>query len=327
MNRLTIRTYPRLHLSLLGMSKDGYRINGGAGLSISNPQLTLSFERFSGIQITDERTTPMTTEEQTRWIRLVDNCRKINKLKLGFKCRVLGYVFPHVGLGSNTMIYLASIEALFILNNVEYTPDDVVKWSKRGGASGIGINTYFLGGYVFDVGVKNERQKILPSSQQENVHNIPLLMKHIAVPGWQLGLCLPPLNLRRTELEELDFFASYSKQIRKDDVLRPLYEVVYGITSAIIEEDYDVFCKSINKLQNAKWKRAECEQYGDIVKKIEKFISQNGADCVGMSSFGPLVYFLSRNVDDVIQKISVAFPNVVSMHCVMNNQPREIIYD
>lgn len=327
MNSLTIRTYPRLHLSLLGMNTDGYRINGGAGLSISNPQLMLRFESSLELQIIDERTFPMTSDEQQRWRRVMDNCMKRNQLPIGVRCIIKGPVFSHMGLGSGTMIYLASIEALFLLNEVDYTQEDVVFWSKRGGASGIGVNTYFLGGYVFDIGVKNEQQNILPSSQQEIPHNIPLLMKNITVPRWQIGLCMPKVSALKTEQEEFDFFMKYSKQIRMEDVLRPLYDVVYGITAAIIEKDYVVFCKSINNLQNAKWKRAEREQYGNYVQELSVFLSKNGADCVGMSSFGPLVYFFSHNVDGVLQKLSTAFPNVVSVNCFLNNQSREIVYD
>ena len=327
MNKIIIRTYPRLHLSLMGMNNEGYRINGGAGFSITSPQLTLTFIPSFESRIIDQRVVPILDAERNRWVRIIDDCRIKNFFTTGIQCWVTGPVLPHMGLGSDTMIYLSSIEALFLINGAQYKQEDIVFWSRRGGASGVGINTYFTGGYVFDVGVKNRQQGIMPSSQQELPHEIPLLFKSLEVPRWKLGVCFPAKELIRTEMEELMFFKKQVGRIDADDVSRSLYEIVFGITSSIIEYDYKVFCQSINKLQETKWKKAESAQYGEAVFQIEKFLLNSGADCVGMSSFGPAIYYFSENAEELSQNLCQSTYCAESLVCYLNNKPRELMYD
>ena len=47
---LKIKAFPRIHISLIGMNNDGYRLNGGIGFSIASPILDMSFEQSDSIK-------------------------------------------------------------------------------------------------------------------------------------------------------------------------------------------------------------------------------------------------------------------------------------
>jgi len=162
------------------------------------------------------------------------------------------------------MIYLACVEALFILNQRDYSDKNVIALSGRGGTSGIGINTYFKGGYVFDTGIKNHEQRTLAPSSTfiSSGCQQPLLIKSIELPLWDLGICIPQI-VPKTEEEEKRFFQT-NCPIEKSDVEKILYEVVYGVTSSLLENDFKAFCESINAIQQTKWKSLERNLYGTV---------------------------------------------------------------
>ncbi|WP_369510459.1 GHMP family kinase ATP-binding protein, partial [Escherichia coli] len=84
-------------------------------------------------------------------------------LRTAFAVTITGNLATHVGMGSGTGIRLACIEALLALNEVSLPQEELVRLSERGGTSGIGIKTYFDGGLVLDLGVRNDNAGYAPS--------------------------------------------------------------------------------------------------------------------------------------------------------------------
>ena len=197
--------------------------------------------------------------------------------------------------------------------------------SKRGGTSGIGINTYFDGGFILDVGIKKENDTFMPDSIAERKGKIPLIIKNINLPDWKVGICIPKFIKNKTEDEEKEFFKQ-SCPIEKKYILDILYESLYGVTSSIIEKDYNVFCESINKIQNTRWKYLERNLYGKELLNLEKIIYQSGADCVGMSSLGPTLYFLGENINRITNNLKDYNNSVECFSTIMNNQGRKVLY-
>ncbi len=310
------------------MNNDGYRINGGIGFSIESPNLYISFEPSISNNIIDERKHGFTFEELGRLKCHLDNVKKNKRFDLGANCVVHdSMIQSHVGFGSNTLIYLACVEALFILNGQEYNDDEIIAISGRGGTSGIGINTYFRGGFVFDTGIVNQGQRnIAPSSVfVDNKNDRPLLLKELRLPHWNLGVCIPFIE-HKTEDEEKKFFQKCCP-IEKQSVEPILYEAVYGITSSLMENDFRVFCKSINAIQCTKWKFLERETYGEQLFNVERKIRDAGAECVGMSSLGPMLYFFGRDIDVIIDIIKQEMPQCVCFKTAFNNMGRLVEND
>lgn len=325
---LRIKAFPRIHISLIGMNDEGYRLNGGIGFSIASPTLDMSFELSDSIDVIDKRDNGFAQDELVRLKNHLCNVMIKNKFKVGLRCVIYdGMVKSHVGFGSNSMVYLSCVEALFTLNNRDYTNQDIISMSGRGGTSGIGINTYFRGGFVFDVGISNHGQRALaPSSAfMDRIEVKPLLMKSVTLPKWQLGICIPPLE-HKTEEEEKEFFQK-NCPINKDTVEKVLYEAVYGITSSLMEENFDVFCKSIDTIQQTKWKSLERNLYGKELITAESIIRCAGAQCVGMSSLGPLLYFFGDKIDEIVIKVKREMPQCVCFKTFFNNSCRIVEHD
>lgn len=324
MNSVRITVYPRIHISLIDMGQFGYRVNGGAGFSVSNPQTMLEFSISNSFEIEDYRRKPLTCEERKRWYGVIKACYDENNLTNHIHCSIKGDALPHHGFGTGTSLYMASIEALFILNNKEYEPSDVVRFSKRGGTSGVGINTYFDGGFVFDVGVRNNQQGLRPSSVI-NESSIPLTLTKSQIPEWEIGICVPKGIEAKTEKEEIDFFSTDRNYSTKDSS-KVLYELICGVAASIVERDYDTFCSSINKIQKCKWKSDERSLYGKKLEEMENNIRTLGADSIGMSSFGPVLYFTAKNVQNIVNILNKQ-ENALNAICAsLNNKGRIIEY-
>lgn len=322
---IKIKTFPRIHLTLIGMNNDGYRINGGIGFSISNPTLNLCFNESEKIDIIDLRTLKFTEFEKEKLISIITKSIIKYEFKKSIRCIIQGNVLPHYGLGSNTSIYLSCLEALFIFNNYEYTNNTIISASNRGGTSGIGINTYFDGGFVFDVGIDKHEQIFHPSSIANRNGKIPLILNKSELPNWEIGICIHNIS-NKSEQEEVDFFKSCCP-IDKSFVEEILYEAVYGITSSILEKNYTVFCKSVNAIQLTKWKSLERSIYGNELYNMENKIKSFGADCVGMSSLGPLLFFMGQNLNEIISNINKEFSTSNCYTASFNNQGRIVGYD
>ncbi len=321
-----ITSFPRVHITLIGMNNDGYRINGSVGFSISAPKIDVYFEISNNIEVIDERDLTFTEQERARLQHvLLETVTKFD-FKKKIRCVVKSNALPHYGLGSNTAIYMSCVEALFILNDVEYNSNDVVMSSKRGGTSGVGVNTYFEGGFVFDIGIKNNEQLFSPSSIADRNGKTPLVMHKCKLPDWEIGICIPKYIQNKSEKEEVDFFKTHCP-IDKTSVESILYEAVYGITSSIIENDYGVFCKSVNTIQSTQWKCLERLLYGEELIKLEQKIKSLGADCVGMSSLGPVLFFTGKNINNIIEQISNDIPEATCYNASFNNKGRIVNYD
>lgn len=293
---LRITSFPRIHITLIGMNSGGYRINGGIGFSISDPKMIVDFKLSKEFQILDSRLFGFSEEEKNRLILKLNNLKNEYRFNNSFECLISGSSLTHFGFGTSTATYLSCIEALFILNNKEYDEYLIKKISSRGGTSGIGINTYFNGGLIFDVGVINNNAELKPSSSYKEV-NLPLVVKHLEMPNWEIGILLPLVIKNKTEGEEKDFFKKVCP-IEQTNVEKILYEVVYGVLSSVIENNYKCFSNSINNIQLTCWKNEERRLYGNKLNEIEELLKQNGALGIGMSSLGPGIFFTSNTFDN-----------------------------
>lgn len=325
---LTIKAFPRIHISLIGMNNDGYRQNGGIGFSIASPTLDMGFEPSDSIQVIDKREHGFTLEELQRLESHLENIMIREMFGTALCCTIHeGRIQSHVGFGSNSMIFLSCVEALLVLNHQEYNENDVITLSGRGGTSGIGINTYFKGGFIFDTGIANcDQRGFAPSSAFVFESGPkPLILTTFRLPQWDLGICIPPI-VPKTEDEERTFFQN-NCPIKKEEVETILYEAVYGVTSALMEDDFDMFCKSIDTIQHTKWKSLERQLYGEELMAVESFIRKAGAKCVGMSSLGPMFYFFGNDIDETIGNIKHELPQCVCFKTSFNNSSRIVEYD
>lgn len=325
MIQVSVIARPRLHLTLIGMNRDGYRINGGLGFAIRDPAISITALAASDFEIVDRQQRKFGESDLARLQSTLAKICTDFQFSKKIKVEITGEVISHVGFGSSTAIRLSCIEALFILNSHQYTNELLVSLSGRGGTSGIGINTFFRGGFIFDLGRKSTDYVFRPSSLSENRIDLPLVLKSLEMPEWDIGICLPRNIHPKSEREEKEFFEK-TCPIEDDQVNETLYHAVYGLVASIIEKDKKAFSDSIKKLQNCEWKKAERSLYGNVLAEIESRLYEHGAAAVGMSSLGPALFFVSDNVSAVISKMKAEDKGLYLIMTIPSNQGRGIKY-
>lgn len=305
-NEIIFTVFARLHITLLGLNKGGYRINGGLGFAINNPCLKIKIQSSSSFTFTDERISPLSSLEIFRIQNKVEDLISNLNLSMNISVRLNGNLPTHSGFGSSTAIRLACIEALLLLNEKQYDEKSLVIYSERGGTSGIGIRTYFKGGYIFDLGHISKDSKIVPSSIAESIDRHSLLLDNGAMPKWQLGVCIPKNIFPLSEKQESNFFQQ-NTPIPDLDVYETVYHTLYGLYGSIRENNKETFQTALMKVQKCKWKDLERNIYGEELKLLEEKIYKSGACAVGMSSLGPGLFFFGHNIPEIVSHLNKSY--------------------
>jgi beta-ribofuranosylaminobenzene 5'-phosphate synthase len=324
-NSAIIEINPRLHLTLIGMDKEGYRINGGVGFAVQEPPLRLHFSKSKEFILSDTRYSPFLRQEILRIKKIINQEKKKVGARHNIRIEIKGEMPTHFGFGSSSATRLACLEALYLLNNKKSERERLVFSSGRGGTSGIGINAYFEGGLIVDLGRRGQEFFSCPSQLSEKRESMPLMMQRIEMPEWEIGICIPNNIPHKTEKEEADFFKK-TCPVSSSEVYKTLYHVIYGLYSAVRENDKKTFCLALRSIQQCAWKLAERKQYGKNLLRIEQKLYKCGAETVGMSSLGPSLFFLAKDVKAVIEKMKTKIINCTLIATKPANSGRNIIY-
>ena len=288
---LDILIKPRIHVSLISMHKSEYRINGGVGFSIASPKSKISIKKSNNFKISDLRIAPLSAEEGDTLSKIVKNAQDSLRINGNICVEIQGDLMTHYGMGTGTSIRLACLEGLVRLYQQSINRVKLVELSGRGGTSGIGINTYFDGGLIFDLGVRPKSPRFQPSSIARQT-SLPLVLNRLELPPLKIGLCIPKNIQPKSQHEEIDFFKK-NTPIDQIESYKALYHCLFGLYAAIQDNDMETMGKAIINIQKCDWKRQERGLYGDKLIKLEELLYQLGATCVGMSSLGPMLYFFA----------------------------------
>lgn len=297
---LTVTISPRLHLGLISMHAGGLRKNGGIGFAVSGPRATVKIEKGTGLLLEDHRDLPLSSRETETLSNLVLSVCSENGLDHNFRVSIHGGLKTHVGMGSGTGIRLAILEGIFRINGRKIDRSALILASKRGGTSGVGINTYFDGGLILDLGVPQDNLPLGPSSVA-TPGRIPIALPRVAMPAWPMCLCLPAAVTPKTQDQEVEFFNRVAP-IHPAGSFEAGYHSLVGVYAAAIEGNIDHFCKAINYLQLTEWKRQEWAQYGSDLQEVALSLRELGAESIGMSSLGPLLFCIGGQ--EMVNRIS-----------------------
>jgi len=201
----------------------------------------------------------------------------------------------HIGLGSKTALLLAVLKAMAVHFGVRCVPKELQMLSGRGGASGIGIHTFFHGGVIADGGHQQTDGPLTPSSARRSPEIPPLIARHDFPGGWVVHVVLPP-GEKICGDREREFFISHTP-IEQQDVFSTLGLVYHTLIPSIVQADFATFRRGTIDLQSVGFKQLEVFNQATSVRDLlEDLLSHDGV-APGMSSLGPLIYVITRRDD------------------------------
>jgi beta-ribofuranosylaminobenzene 5'-phosphate synthase len=178
---LKITTPSRLHITLIDMNASIGRVDGGIGLTLENPSITMSAERSEAVEITG-------TSEHAQ--RMRNSAVKLLPEGKGIHIEIKKDYPSHIGLGSGTQAALAAGMAVNRIYELNLSIYEIAVKVGRGGTSGIGVAAFESGGFILDGGHKfSDKKDFLPSSASD-LPPAPVLLR-TDFPDWDIVIAIP----------------------------------------------------------------------------------------------------------------------------------------
>ncbi len=279
---IKITTPCRLHITLIDMNAEIGRVDGGAGLTLTSPNVKITAEKA----------------EETRIYGLqgfADRMKRAAEALLpegeGVKINVEELIPSHVGFGSGTQSSLAAAAAVNELYGLGKSVRELAFSVKRGGTSGIGVTAFEKGGFIVDGGHRFKDKGAFMPSAASKVPPGPVLFRE-DFPEWDIVVAVPDEKGVHDQ-EEINLFKEFCP-LPIEEVREVAHVVLMQMMPAIIEQDIESFGAAVNHVQKVGFNKRENLIWPDFVKDIASFM-RNRSYGAGVSSFGPVVYSFVDN--------------------------------
>lgn len=272
-------------MTLIDMNGEIGRVDGGAGLTLSSPNIRITAEEADGVSI--------------RGLQgFADRMEKAAKALLpegkGIRINVQEVYPAHVGLGSGTQSSLAAAAAVNELYGLGKSVRELALTVKRGGTSGIGVAAFEKGGFIVDGGHKFKDKGAFMPSAASQVPPGPVLFRE-DFPEWDMVLAIPN-DKGMHDQEEIETFKKFCP-LPIEEVREISHIVLMQMMPAVIEEDIESFGAAVNHVQTVGFNKRESLIWPDFVKNIASFMRSRSYGA-GVSSFGPVVYAFVDNREE-----------------------------
>lgn len=329
--QIIIKTPSRLHFALIDLTDSLNRIDGGIGLALQDPHFRIIAEASDQVKIdalnSDNKLTGANLTAIHRATELVERLKERYEFS-GVKLRIEEGIPAHTGLGSGTQLSLGITKAICELYEIDLSTEEMALIAGRGGTSGIGVAAFENGGFILDGGHRYPEPKnsFLPSSESYNVPPPPVLLRD-DFPDWPILIVIPECKQISGE-EEVELFQTLCP-MPKSTAEQISHLIIMKLLPALIKENIEEFGNGINRLQKIGWKKVELNVQGEIVKNAIKFLLDNGAYGVGLSSWGPALYAFCEDAETLCKRAQDYLDSHSGGHCFVtyaNNKGAEIDY-
>lgn len=236
---ITVRSYPRLHLGLLDLSGAFMRVDGGFGISVSAFPLTAT---VSG-------------SISTRIVGQSADIRKLCQHVLSDMKKILPHTCVqimvesegtlHCGLGFATQCVFSVAEALLLYFQLDISKEELALILHRGGTSGIGVHSFYHGGFLVDGGhAFPEDKNTLGPTFQCIPTAIPPLIVRLPFPNWLICIAVPKVERLLGGLDEVEFWHQVTP-IPVDEGRILCHNLLMGILPAVASRNFSDFCCAI----------------------------------------------------------------------------------
>ncbi len=301
MQRIKCRFPARLHFGLLDMNGSMGRVDGGIGLAIQHPPTVIEAVTATGIHV------PADLDSALR-LRLVAGLERVcQHLQMpGVDVRILQRPPAHSGFGSATQILVGAAKTVALLARQSIPAAQLARWAGRGGTSGIGTAAVDGGGFILDGGHTfrrgpDSKQDYAPSSASRTSPPPPVLLQIPFPPEWALLVCLP----RGLDISGKQEIALFARECPVPDAQVAIMSriLLTCILPAILERDLETFCTGMEHYQQYGFKAAEIQSQTESVRALMAFLRSQGAQGVGMSSWGPAVFAFGQDLGALQAKV------------------------
>jgi len=290
MKMIEITTPSRLHLTLIDLNAEIGRVDGGIGLTISDPSFRIRAKKADGITITGDSESTDRMQETARAL-LPDGC--------GIEIEIAQDIPPHVGLGSGTQSSLAAGMAVARLYDLRLSVRDIAIRTGRGGTSGIGVASFEEGGFILDGGHRWSEKRAFKPSAASKSQPAPILFRQ-PFPDWEIVLAIPDLRGAH-DAKEVNIFERECP-IPLCEVQELSHVILMEMLPSVVEADVVAFGDSVNRIQNVGFKKREIMLQTPAVARIIELLQERTCGA-GMSSFGPVVYGITDDRGDAADAI------------------------
>ena len=278
----TVTTSARLHMGFFDLTanhsvSNSARVFGGLGLSIDAP--------CTQIKILPSKKLHIAVESGANVTKIIENLVKSFKLDCSVHVQILQSIPQHVGLGSGTQMALAIGTGLNQLFDLNLTLAQLAHATVRGKRSGIGIGAFAQGGFLLDAGKSIGKQ----------CDEIPAISKRLAFPDdWRVLLVLDTHHKGVHGAAEIQAFQNLPPA---KNTLRSM--VVEHMLPALQRADllaFGAYMADLQAYNGAYFAPIQGGRYASQdVAKVLVWLQQNGAACVGQSSWGPTGFAILEN--------------------------------
>jgi beta-ribofuranosylaminobenzene 5'-phosphate synthase len=269
-------------MTLIDMNGEVGRVDGGAGLTLSSPNIKIKAEEADGTLIEGLQV-------------FADRMRRAAEVLLpegkGVKITIEEQMPAHVGFGSGTQSALAAAAAVNELYGLGKSVRELAFVVKRGGTSGIGVTAFEKGGFIVDGGHKFKDKRAFMPSAASKVPPGPVLFRE-DFPDWDLVVAIPN-DKGMHDQQEIDIFQKFCP-LPIEEVREVSHVVLMKMMPAVIEEDIESFGAAVNHVQTVGFNKRESLIWPNFVKNIASFMRSRSYGA-GVSSFGPVVYSFVDN--------------------------------
>ncbi len=282
-----IECFGRINLGIIDLSNNPYRIDGTHGFYTNLSIADIFVNKASTTSVLID------SDFKDHFIDVINECLEyLKKMNIysGVCVSIVSKYNRHIGLGSGTQISMSIVEAFNLEFSLRMSIHEKAKIAGSGGTSGVGVYCFERGGYVLDSGrlFPYEKNSIGPS-EKYRFDKLPTLISSFPLPEWQMFLLIPKINQPIEGETERLLFKKYTPipEYETDEICK---WILKGIMPAIIEQNFDSFCYSVDRIMNLGFRFREINHYGNLIINRISALKGLGASGVGMSSFGPTVF-------------------------------------
>ncbi|VVB90535.1 Beta-ribofuranosylaminobenzene 5'-phosphate synthase [uncultured archaeon] len=280
-------------MTLIDMNASRGRVDGGIGLTLDKPVISITAERSDIIEVTG-------CGEHAQ--RMKNSVAALLPQGEGIRINIEKDYPSHIGMGSGTQAALAAGMAVNRLFDLNLTVREIALEVGRGGTSGIGVAAFEKGGFILDGGHKFSEKKAFLPSAASRLPPAPILLRK-DFPDVPIVVAIPQQKGASMKNEVNIFQKECPVPLREVEELSHI--ILMTLLPALAEKDIASFGSSINDIQELGFKKREVALQ-PVSKVLMKLLNEGGAYGAGMSSFGPTVYAFGEDAEE-LRKIAGEF--------------------